>query len=60
MSEARIDRLDTRLARIEAELADKRRRHYNWRVRAAMTAACIAAPSSADIGAVLNRSLSCD
>jgi hypothetical protein len=62
MSDARIDRLEAQLARIElaiirieerlavtlrhlatkAELADKPSRHYNWSVRAAMTAAYIA------------------
>jgi hypothetical protein len=63
MSEARIDRLEARLAPIEAtiirieerlattlphlatraEIADKPRRHHNWSVRAATTAAYTAA-----------------
>jgi hypothetical protein len=73
MSDASIDRLEARLARIEeaiiriearlaitvphlatkTELSDKPDRHYNWRVRAAMTAAFTAALAAGATGAIV-------
>ena len=73
MSDARIDRLEARLAHIEqaiirieerlavtlprpatkAELADNPSRHYNWRLRAAMTAAYTAALAAGATGAII-------